>query len=79
MSKKVAKKKNFIYDSLGWLARNYIEVKGLRNWSWKLIIDGIILENKQEHEHNSDQENIETQNIELLWHIFLTVSGITDL
>ena len=43
--KKSAKNYNFIFDSLEWLSRNYILINGLRNWTWKVIIDGIILEN----------------------------------
>ena len=42
MSKERGKRKNIDKTSFRWLEQNYIRIKGLRNFTWKTIINGII-------------------------------------
>ena len=44
--KKVLRRRHlsYNYSSLEWLSDSYIMKHGLRNWTWKVIIDGIIQE-----------------------------------
>ena len=62
-----------------WLAENFIKKNGLRNWTWKRIINGIIKENIRSIKKDRLKNDIELNFIELLWHTFLKVSGITKL
>jgi hypothetical protein len=66
------------HDSLGWLAENYIIKKGLRNWTWKVIIEGIIEEHMRSLVRDSNKEMNKDQ-ISLLWLTFLNTAGISDL
>lgn len=38
---------NFDTIPLEWLSENYIKRFGLRNWTWKVIMKGIIKENQK--------------------------------
>ena len=78
--KEVSKHKNhsiFDYDSLSWLSNNYIKKYGLRRWTWRKIINGII---KEQILYTADQEDsIEYQHVKLVWMTFLKVQDIDDL
>ena len=64
------------YDSLSWLANNYIKKMGLRKWTWKVIIDGIIVEQIRSIENLTEND---MQNVRIMWHTFISVAGITNL
>ena len=74
-------KKHTIYDkdSYSWLANNYIWKKGLRNWSWKVILDGIIKENIRSNLDKNKIDKLDIEHINLVWKTFLKVAGIEDL
>ena len=65
------------YNSLDWLAKNYIWKFGLRNWNWKIIIDGIITEHKKFLKRSN--QTFEKEQIEMLWFTFLKVAKIHNL
>jgi hypothetical protein len=48
---KSEKSTTFTYDSFGWLATNYEQMYGLRNWTWQVIIDGIIDEHIKHNQY----------------------------
>ena len=52
---------------------------GLRNWTWKLIIEGIIAENMLEYDKDEKSPKVDERHIRLLWYTFLEVVGIKDL
>jgi hypothetical protein len=64
---------------LNWLAENYIFKKGLRNWTWQVILEGII----QEHlRFLAGKDKIDDEMkyiVRLIWSTFLFVQGIKDL
>lgn len=72
--KELGKQKNhsiFDYDSLSWLSNNYIKKYGLRRWTWKKIITGIIKEQIVFAKEKDDQ--IQYTHIKLVWMTFLKV------
>ena len=40
--------KNFELNRVNWLSDRYVCLYGLRNWTWRVIIEGIISENMKE-------------------------------
>ena len=52
---------------------------GLRNWTWKTIIDGIIAEHLKSNHSSSSNGEIDDQNIRLMWNMFVKLSGVDDL
>ena len=70
---------NFDKISLQWLDENYKRRKGLRNWTWKTIITGVITEHIKVIEMQSDGGEIENDHVHLLWHAFLRAAGVLDL
>ena len=78
MSRK--KQKIYDHDSLFWLAKNYIWQKGLRSWTWEVIINGIIQEHAKSLIIDQQQaDDFQLHHIELIWHTFLKVAKIQDL
>ena len=65
-------------DSLQWLAENYIKMNGLRNWTWKTIIKGIISEHIKTIKMDIHCD-IDANQVEFIWLSFLKVAGIYDL
>ena len=63
---------------LSWLSENYIFKFGLRNWTWKVIIDGIIIEHVKFLSKNKDIDDEKIYHVKLIWYSFLHVQGITD-
>ena len=64
-------------DSLEWLAKNYIWQKGLRNWTWEVIIYGIIKENIKILK--ADGQEVDVKNIELVWLTYFKVAKVENL
>ena len=67
-------------NSLQWIASNYVRLHGLRNWTWRQIIDGIVFE----HRHHIKQKykgksNVRTHHLEGLWETLLDIAGIQHL
>ena len=75
---KVRRKRNFDTNSFRWLDQNYIRLYGLRNWTWQVIIDGIISEHLIQIERGGDDE-IDAKYITLIWQMVLETAGIEDL
>ena len=73
------KDKVYDYDSLFWLSKNYIWKRGLRTWTWRIIIEGIIEEHTKTLVLEFKSTNIDMVHIELIWHTFLKVAGIKNL
>jgi hypothetical protein len=67
------RKRNKSYDnqSLQWLSENFIKKNGLRRWTWRRIIRGIIKEHIKSIEQNKDEEKIDKKYVEIIWHTFL--------
>ena len=65
--------RKFEIEKVDWLSAKYIMLYGLRGWTWRLIIDGIISENMLE------EKKVDVRHIRLLWYTFLDVVGIKDL
>ena len=75
----MSRKKQQIYDhdNLFWLAKNYIWQKGLRSWTWEVIINGIIQEHAKSLIIDQQQaDDFQLHHIELIWHTFLKVAKI---
>lgn len=53
-------------------------IYGLRDWTWRVIIDGVVRENMI-YLGGSEKSNIDVRHIRLLWYTFLEVAGIDDL
>jgi len=62
------------------LSDKYIMVYGLRDWTWRLIIEGIVSENMLEYQSqgNKLKKKVDVRHIRLLWFTFLEVVGIKD-
>ena len=65
-------------NSVQWLAENYRKMRGLRNFTWKKLMDGIILEHKRFIRSNRSYHRMNDHNINLLWVTFFKVAGIQD-
>lgn len=80
------KKDVYDYDSLEWLATNYEREYGLRNWTWQVIIDGIIDEHRLENFRfekgmessitKLEDKEFDMHHIEPLWYAFLDAGDI---
>ena len=66
-------------DSLQWLSENFIKKNGLRNWTWRRIIRGIIKEHFKSIETNQVENDVDIRYVEFIWLTFLQVSGIKNL
>ena len=60
------------------MSEKYILLYGLRNWTWRRIIDGVITENMKEFESGS-KKSVDFRHVRLLWYTFLKVVGIQNL
>lgn len=74
------KRPNFDKTSFRWLEQNYVRIKGLRNWTWKTIVEGIIDEHLNQIKMKGEEsEQINAKYVGLIWHTFLRLAGITNL
>lgn len=62
-------------DSHEWLSNNYIIQYGLRNWTWQVIIDGII----QANINCAGFDKVSKEHIKMMWITFLKIAGIENL
>ena len=77
---KTKKSMSLEFKKVNWLSGKYMLIFGLRNWTWRVIINGII--NEHLRVLNSDpqfQYEIEPKKIKLLWRTFLKVAGVDNL
>ena len=77
--KKYKKYWNYDKSSIQWLEANYIRIFGLRNWTWKSIINGIITEHIKIIKSEQGSKEIDKEHVHLLWHTFLQVAGIKEV
>lgn len=83
--KKVFRRRKLSYDysSLEWLSNSYIMKHGLRGWTWKAIIEGIIREHQRVIEANRKCSKccdaIGSQHVKIIWYTFFQMYGITNL
>ena len=74
---------NFDKIPLRWLDENYQNRFGLRNWTWRTIINGVIAEHllsiKSDTEPNKEIDQMNEFHINLLWHTLLKTAEIFDL
>ena len=68
---KVRRRRNFDTTSFRWLDQNYIRIYGLRNWTWRVIISGIISEHLIQMEKEGQDSEIDGNLIRLIWHMVL--------
>ena len=75
------KETKFEIENFDWLSDKYMLLHGLRNWTWRVIIEGIIRENIFQLSSSStgSQKPVAYQHIRVLWFTFLEVAGIKDL
>lgn len=52
---------------------------GLRNWTWRSIINGIIDEHLKVNNDNDSESEIDQKNIQLMWTCFVKLCGVDDL
>jgi hypothetical protein len=64
---------------LNWLAENYIHMKGLRKWTWQVILDGIIQEHIRFLSIKDEFDDEKKYLIKLIWSTFFYVQGIKNL
>ena len=65
-------------QNFDWLSEKYMLIYGLRDWTWRVIIDGVVCENMI-YLGGSEKSSIDVRHIRLLWYTFLEVAGIDDL
>lgn len=66
------------FKKINWLSDKYISSYGLRNWTWNVIVGGIIKENILALHSESDY-NVDPKMIKLLWKTFLEIADVNDL
>lgn len=71
--------KNFELNRVNWLSDRYVCLYGLRKWTWRVIIEGIISENMRECQSNCKDSQVNIEQIWLVWYTFLKVAGIYHL
>lgn len=71
--------RNFDKNSFSWLSENYIRIYGLRNWTWKAIIEGIKSQHILEIKSNPDDNNIDVKFAQVIWSIIVKFGGVIDL
>ena len=74
--RKIKRDLKFEIQRVDWLSDKYILLYGLRNWTWRLIIEGVIDENMQEFQDDSENKKVDVRHIRLLWYTFLEVVGV---
>ena len=78
-TKERRKNRNFDKTSFEWLAQNYTRKKGLRKWTWRVIIEGI----KSEHIHHIKKEGkkseLDASFVNIIWDLILKFGGVIDL
>lgn len=60
------------------MAENFIREYGLRNWTWKTIIEGIRDEHLHEIKAQGDDSEIDATFIYMIWNMFLKFGGVVD-
>ena len=78
LTSKRKKRRNYDKTSFKWLAENYIRKKGLRNWTWKTIIEGIRNEHLHELKAQGDKNEIDDKFVYMIWNMFLKFGGVVD-
>ena len=76
MSKRI---RSFDKVTLSWLASSYKRKYGLRKWTWRKIIDGIVDEHMFVIGLEGSSNNLAKGHLDLLWHTFIRVAKITEL
>ena len=77
-------KRSLDIHALQWLSENYVKKYGLRNFNWRIIINGIILEhNKLNYYAKQDNKNkddtMDPEQVNLIWFTYIKTVGIDDL
>ena len=75
-SKKSRWRENFDSTSFQWLEQNYIRIYGLRKWTWRAIMSGIIKEHINQVENESENSEIDAKYISLIWRSVFELAGI---
>lgn len=52
---------------------------GLRNWTWRTIIQGIISEHHKQISIEGIESDIDSKYVDLIWFTILKLAGIEDL
>jgi len=65
--------------SYRWLDENYQRRYGLRDWTWRKIIEGIILEHKRQIEADGPKSKMDPKYVSLIWHNILKLANIKNL
>ena len=72
-------RRSFDKISYRWLDQNYKRIYGLRNWTWRTIIEGIIVEHKKLIKAEGSKSEIDLAYVSLIWYTILELSGIKNL
>ena len=72
-------RRSFDKISYRWLDQNYTRINGLRNWTWRTIIQGIINEHKKLISAEGLNSTIELKYVSLIWFTITKLAGIDNL
>ena len=77
---KVKKNLYMEFKKVNWLSDKYLAEYGLRKWTWRVVIDGIVKENVETFQSELGKtKTVDHSKIELLWYTFLDIAGIKNL
>ena len=78
-TEKRVKKKNIDKTSYQWLDEQYVGKYGLRGWTWRTIIQGVINEHLNQLKEKGEETKIDAEYVALIWHTIANLAGITNL